>query len=38
MDLIVEAIETVLLTTLDVLPIAAFLILFHRVVLGRLPN
>ena len=35
MELITEAVKTVLATTLDVLPIAVFLILFHRVVLGR---
>ena len=39
MDLIVEAIEIIVATTLDVLPIVVFLVFFHRVVLGRkLPN
>jgi hypothetical protein len=35
MDLIIEAIRTIVLTIRDVLPIAVFLILFHRVVLRR---
>ena len=39
MDLIVEAVEIIVATTLDVLPIVVFLVFFHRVVLGRkLPN
>ena len=35
MDLIIEAVTIVAATTFDVLPIAVFLILFHRFVLGR---
>ncbi len=35
MDLMIEAVRMIVATTLDVLPIAAFLILFHRLVLGR---